>query len=59
MDIEMYSVTVILSFFLRVTNLVSCQQNMHLRVLENRILRIMFVLRRDEVTGGWRKLHKK
>jgi hypothetical protein len=28
-----------------------------LRVLENRVLRIIFGPKRDEVTGGWRKLH--
>jgi hypothetical protein len=28
-----------------------------LRVFENRVLRRMFGLKRDEVTGGWRKLH--
>jgi hypothetical protein len=28
-----------------------------LRVLENGVLRRIFVLKRDEVTGGWRKLH--
>jgi hypothetical protein len=28
-----------------------------LRVFENRALRRMFALRRDGVTGGWRKLH--
>jgi hypothetical protein len=26
-------------------------------VFENRVLRRMFVPKRDEVTGGWRKLH--
>jgi hypothetical protein len=26
-------------------------------VLENRVLRRMFGLRKDEVTGGWRRLH--
>jgi hypothetical protein len=26
-------------------------------VFENRVLRIIFGLRRDEVTGEWRKLH--
>jgi hypothetical protein len=26
-------------------------------VLENRVLRRIFGLKRDEVTGGWRKLH--
>jgi hypothetical protein len=28
-----------------------------LRVFENRILRRIFGPKRDEVTGGWRKLH--
>jgi hypothetical protein len=28
-----------------------------LRVFENRVLRRIFVLKRDEVTGAWRKLH--
>jgi hypothetical protein len=28
-----------------------------LRVFENRVLRRTFVPKRDEVTGGWRKLH--
>jgi hypothetical protein len=27
-------------------------------VFENRVLRRIFGLKRDEVTGGWRKLHK-
>jgi hypothetical protein len=26
-------------------------------LFENRVLRIIFVPKRDEVTGGWRKLH--
>jgi hypothetical protein len=28
-----------------------------LRVFENRVLRRIFGLKRDEITGGWRKLH--
>jgi hypothetical protein len=28
-----------------------------LRVFENRVLRRIFEPKRDEVTGGWRKLH--
>jgi hypothetical protein len=28
-----------------------------LRVFENRVLRRIFGRERDEVTGGWRKLH--
>jgi hypothetical protein len=27
------------------------------RVFEDKLLRRLFVLKRDEVTGGWRKLH--
>jgi hypothetical protein len=30
-----------------------------LRVFENRVLRRIFVSKRDEVTGEWRKLHNK
>jgi hypothetical protein len=26
-------------------------------VFENRVLRRIYVLKRDEMTGGWRKLH--
>jgi hypothetical protein len=29
-----------------------------LKVFENRVLRIIFSPKRDEVTGGWRKLHE-
>jgi hypothetical protein len=29
-----------------------------LRVFENRVLRRIFGLKRDEVTGEWRKLHE-
>jgi hypothetical protein len=28
-----------------------------LRVFENRVLRMIFVSKGDELTGGWRKLH--
>jgi hypothetical protein len=28
-----------------------------LKVFENRVLRTIFESKRDEVTGGWRKLH--
>jgi hypothetical protein len=30
-----------------------------LRVFKNRVLRRIFGPKRDEVTGGWRKLHNK
>jgi hypothetical protein len=35
------------------------REEYRLRVFENRVLRRIFSLKRDEVTGGWRKLHNK
>jgi hypothetical protein len=36
---------------------VTLRDEHRLRVFENRVLRRVFESRRDEVTGGWRKLH--
>ena len=33
------------------------REEQRLRVLENRVERDIFGPKRDEVTGGWRKLH--
>jgi hypothetical protein len=33
------------------------REERRLRVFENRVLRRMFVPKRDEVTAKWRKLH--
>jgi hypothetical protein len=33
------------------------REERRLRVFENRVLRSIFVPKRDEVTGEWRKLH--
>jgi hypothetical protein len=33
------------------------REDYKLRVFENRVLRRIFVPKKDEVTGGWRKLH--
>jgi hypothetical protein len=33
------------------------REERRLRVFENRVLRIMFGSKRDEVTGEWRKIH--
>jgi hypothetical protein len=33
------------------------REEQRLRVFENRVLRRMFGLKRDEVTGEWRRLH--
>ena len=35
------------------------REGRRLRVFENRILKRIFVPKRDEVTGDWRKLHNK
>jgi hypothetical protein len=35
----------------------SLREEHGLRVFENRVLRRIFAPKRDEVTGGWRKLH--
>jgi hypothetical protein len=35
------------------------REEYRLRVFENRVLRRIFGLKRDEVTGEWRKLHNK
>jgi len=35
------------------------REERRLRVFENRVLRIIFGPKRDEVTGEWRKLHNK
>jgi hypothetical protein len=36
---------------------VALREEHRLRVIENRVLRRIFGPKRDEVTGGWRKLH--
>jgi hypothetical protein len=36
----------------------SLREDHRLRVFENRVLRRIFGPKRDEVMGGWRKLHK-
>jgi hypothetical protein len=35
------------------------REEQRLRVFENRVLRRIFGLKRDEVMGGWKKLHNK
>jgi len=35
------------------------KEERRLSVFENRVLRTIFVLKRDEVTREWRKLHNK
>jgi hypothetical protein len=40
-----------------VTLSLTLREEHRLRVFENRALRRIFGLKRDEVTGGWRKLH--
>jgi hypothetical protein len=33
------------------------REELRLKVFKNRVLRRIFGLKRDEVTGGWRMLH--
>jgi hypothetical protein len=40
-----------------VCNIVTLREEHRLRVFENRVLRRIFGPKRDDVTGGWRKLH--
>jgi hypothetical protein len=37
--------------------LLTLREEHRLRVFENKVLRRIFGPKRDEVTGGWRKLH--
>jgi hypothetical protein len=39
------------------TSSLTLREEHRLRVFENRVLRRIFGPKRDEVTGGWRKLH--
>jgi hypothetical protein len=39
------------------TWVLAIREEHRLRVFENRVLRRTFGPKRDEVTGGWRKLH--
>jgi hypothetical protein len=40
-----------------VSDIIKGGEEHRLRVFENRVLRRMFRPQRDEMTGGWRKLH--
>jgi hypothetical protein len=56
--IEIYK-TIILTLVLygRETWSLTLREEHRLRVYENRVLRRIFGTKRNEVTGGWRKLH--
>jgi capsular polysaccharide biosynthesis protein len=41
----------------RETSFHTLREGHRLRVSENRVLRRIFVSRREEVAGGWRRLH--
>jgi hypothetical protein len=41
------------------TSSLKFREECRLRVFENRLLRRIFGLKRDEVAGKWRRLHKK
>ena len=54
-------ITIVLPFVLYgcETWSLTLREERRLRVLENRVLRRVFGLKREEVTGEWRKLHNK
>jgi hypothetical protein len=59
-EVKIY-ITIILPFVLYgcETWSLTLREENRLRVFEERVLRRIFVLRRDEVAGEWRKLHNK
>jgi hypothetical protein len=50
-----YNVAIV--FYMSETWSLTLREQYRLRVFENRVLRRIFGPKRDEVTGGWRKLH--
>jgi hypothetical protein len=42
---------------INIVSSLTLREEHRLRVIENKVLRRIFVPKRDEVTGGWRKLH--
>jgi hypothetical protein len=58
MSVRIYE-TIILPLVLygRETWSLTLREEHRLRVFENRVLRRIFGPKKDEVTGGWRKLH--
>jgi hypothetical protein len=55
-SLKIWNVSFAIVFFCNLTPC-SLREERMLRVFENRVLRIVFGPKRDEVTGEWRKLH--
>jgi hypothetical protein len=53
----MYTVNIILPVVLYGCETLTLREEHRLSVFENRVLRRIFGLKRDEVMSGWRKLH--
>jgi hypothetical protein len=50
-------IIIIITIIITITTTLTLREEHRLRVFENRVLRRIFGLKRDEVTGEWRKLH--
>jgi hypothetical protein len=57
MQIRIYKTIILLVVLYGLRLIPDIREEHRLRVFENRVLRRIFGLKRDEVTGGWRKLH--
>ena len=56
-NVKIYGTTILPVLYGCETWLLTLSLERRLRVFENRVLRIIFGPKRDEVTGEWRKLH--
>jgi hypothetical protein len=57
--IKIYKTTILpMVLYVYETWSLTLREEHRLRVFENRMLRRIFGPKRDEVTGGWRRLHK-
>jgi hypothetical protein len=55
--IHIYTIILLVVLYGCQTWSLTLREEHRLRVFENRVLRRIFKAKRDEVTGGWRKLH--
>jgi hypothetical protein len=55
--IKIYKTIILHVFYEREIWSLTVREGSRMRMFENRVLRRIFVRKRDEVTGEWRKLH--
>jgi hypothetical protein len=56
-DLSQFDIILPVVLYVYETLSLTLREDHRLRVFENRVLRRIFGPKRDEVTGGWRKLH--